>query len=1015
MPVALIWRLIWKDARTLLPIWLAVLGMAVGMQVVCVIGDAAGQSRQADMAMMMVAVVISFFPLPIAAGAVQFAGETEEETVDWLRQLPIPAWWLAATKLITPVIACVFYFVAAISTGLVLTRFQELPAIDMPAFGSTSMVFLWLFACNAFFSLQMRRVIPAAALGLVCAGLMLPLVVDPILEFIGLDARGRLVHYFILLVALLLIDFVLAVRWAQGRPMRPSLRKWLQVFPTKKESFWQPSLEWSVARSDPAIRSSMVLAWKELRSIVMFLILWGLMGWIIVDGSFLFMNELNGISILYMLLTPLVAGLMAYMVDQSRETQLFLGSRGVSPSLVWITRNTLWFSVAIVLVLGWSLWDRYGVHSNEGPKQHGSKYVHQSALRILDEVRTHYPVFEMRPYPPATSADIALQTSLVGSLLLGCFALGGMCGMWFRRPVVAASAAVSGGVFLFLWHWLALKAAVPLWLTTWPLAIVWFVATWRSRDRWLIARTQWGRQCVWLFIPWLFVVVMFPIARYYQIPTVDVSLDEIEARHTASDPEQAREWEKLREILREKRKLSVLWNDTPELTQAFVDQLHKIATMPPGRWALTPEQRFYSGELRASLMGVVGNGRGDSYFESLRNEHRFREAMTLCLDLLAVIERIPPLQISHASWLRKDQKQLLQHIADCANDPECDLETLQYAFESLRMEEGLENRLGRVESFEFLLDEAREAEVVVARQLLHERGAYFELLNDNPSPRDFDYHESEQQAPPPQWLRSLYYWSGEHARYDRLAAAILAEPQPDAPIASDKVLAWLRTTPQLTASGDELEIGEELEWRYWTDFVNQEQGRMLESSTRRWERELPTTYRQTLLIIALQIYRREHGEFPESLSQLRTAWDAEFDVPGDPYSRPAEGGFEGDFLWYPHGLDATYAFASGSIVPAGQPLLLSVGSGRWLLRFEGPFTNPSEVGALSAGLYVDGSNSSMSAGESLRETRSEYATPLLYTIEAGPSDVVAAAIMGNGWCFGGTFANRHTTENEASE
>lgn len=1008
MSIALLWRLVWKDTRTLLPVWLAVFGMAVGMQLVCVIGDAAGQSIEADMAMMMTAVFVSLFPLPIAAGAIQFAGETEEETADWLRQLPIPAWWLAATKLATPIVVCLLYYVTATLTGLVLTGFQELPVLSLSDIAGVGILFLWLFACNVFFSLQTRKVIPAAALGLLCAVLLLPLVVDPLLYAMGVDLDHLMICYAIFLVGLILIDLALAVRWARGRPVRPSLHQWLQALPSTNRGFWQPSLEWSVGRGDPVIRSSMVLVWKELRGIAGYLILWGLMGWIIVYGSFLLMNELNGVSILYMLLTPLVAGLMAYMGDQSRETQLFLGQRGISPTLVWITRNTLWFSAAIALVLGWSLWDRYGLHPGEVPMQHARKYVHQSVFRIVDDVRVHYPVFEMRPYPPATAEDVALQISLTGSLLLGCFALGGMCGMWFRRPIVAASAAVAAGVFLFLWHWLALRAGVPLWLTTWPLAIVWFVATGRGSGRWLIARSRWGPQIAWVVVPCILVMVAYPIVRQRQIPTVDVSLAAIEAKHTQRDPQHAEEWEKLLAILREKRDSGSSWVDTPEITQTFVDQLHTIATMPPGRWSLTPEQRLYSGELRASLMGMLG------YVDSLGAEGRMLEEMTLYLDLLAVIERIPPLQISHVSWLRQDEMRLLQQIANCANDPECDLETLQYAFETLRMENASRFRLGRIQSFESLLEAAREAEVVVARQLVHQEGDYFELLKEDPSPTGFDRHVPEsREPPPPQWLRTIYDWSGEHTRFDRLAAAVLAEPEPGEPISSEDVVAWLRTTPQLTGSGTELEIGEELEWRHWVDFVNREQGRMLESPIREWERALPTAYRQTLIIVALQIHRREHGEFPQHLSQLRTILEREFIVPGDPYAKPREVGPEGDFLWFPRGLDATYIADGDTVVPPGRPLLLSVGYRRGSLRFEGPYANPTAEGVPSAGLYVDASGSSTTAADYLTEPRLDNRTPIVFTIQPGSSDVVAATILEHFWCVGGT--NVHWVSPKAEE
>ncbi len=500
MSTALLWRLVWKDTRILLPVWLAVFGMAVAMQLLSAILGAINGDFDYDMGIMLTVALMSFFPLPVAAGAIQFAGESEEGTDEWLRQLPIPAWWLASVKLLTPIVAFVLYFVAATLTGLLISRFQWSSIPTRESFVAAAAFFLILFATSVLFSQLTKKVVAAAAFGLLCAltvQLALPAVV-----YLLKPSESDVLYFqavAIIGIGLLGIDFFLAVRWVQGKSILPAVRAWLTSNSGTRPSLWEPSLRACALRRDPLIRQASVLAWKELRSITVFLILWGLAGWAIVHGSFITLPELDGVSILYMLSTPLVAGLMAYMRDQSREMQLFFGHRGVSPALVWITRNSLWFSAAMVLVLGWSLWDRYGLHPNEVPKPNDGANVHPSLFQIVDEIRVHYPM--RRPYGPATAEDVSLQVSFVGSLLLGCFALGGMCGMWYRRPVIAATAAVVGGVLLYLWHRLILVAAVPLWLTIWPLAILWLVATWRGCDRWLASRTNWVRQGSWMFAP----------------------------------------------------------------------------------------------------------------------------------------------------------------------------------------------------------------------------------------------------------------------------------------------------------------------------------------------------------------------------------------------------------------------------------------------------------------------------------------------------------------------------------
>jgi hypothetical protein len=1004
MNTAPLWRLVWKDARTLLPVWLAVLGLAVTMQFACVILGLMDQLRP-DMGNMLAALLGGFFPLVIATGAIQFAGESEEQTADWLRQLPVSPWWLAATKLITPLVVFVLYALAGTVTGLFVSRFRwpdervvAALVADVPEWG---IVLLSQFAFAAFFSLQMKKVVAAAALGLISAMLLMIQLSSFANPTIPIGSMPAFVWFTF---ALLAVDFALAVRWAKGRAVHPSLRKLLPQT-VELRNVWQPLLQWSVTRRDPILRATAALAWRELRGISVFVVIWGIAGWLFINGAMMALPELNWFSVTYMLITPLLAGVVAYMNDQSRETQLFLGQRGISPSLAWITRNTLWFSAALVLVVGWSLWDRYGLHPNEEPKESATRYVHQSLFQIVDEVRVHYPAMEMRPYPPASAEDIALQASLVGSLLLGFFALGGVCGMWAGRPITAILAAFLFGLLLYFWHLLALAAAVPLWLTTWPIAILWLAATWYGAEGWLIAHSiPWRHLCAWLFAPCLLVMIALPIARRYQIPEADVSLSAIEDRWTQFNPQHAEEWEKLRNILRLKGS-TVAWVEDRASAQAFIEQAHAIATMQPsGQWSLTPEQMVRVGAMSPSFMGLVT--RPDAHFgrpsfgRVLRSEGKLDEEMSLYLDLLGVLDRIRPIHFSQVTWLRQEQMTLLRNIAECANQPDCDLETLQHAMEQLSMNAALGNRLGRVDHWLTIINDAREAEIVVARQLLRDEGPYFDAYGRSSPPREFNAARSQPVESPPDWLLSLRYWSGEHSRFDRLAAAILAESDPISDVRSEDVLAWLRATPWLTEEGHEREIAAELELRDRNERLSRELGTPFHPPFRDWERDLPAAHRLTLLTIALQIHRREHGELPDELSQLRDTFGAEFEIPGDPCAVQREGGEEGDFLWFSHGLDALYVVGNGYFVRKSQPLLLSVGRDRSSLRLEGPFLNPKDVGLKVANIYVDNAPSSRDVENDF--VSSPWGLPQrVFRIEPGRSDVVAASIMGGRWVAGG--------------
>ena len=77
-----------------------------------------------------------------------------------------------------------------------------------------------------------------------------------------------------------------------------------------------------------------------------------------------------------------------------------------------------------------------------------------------------------------------------------------------------------------------------------------------------------------------------------------------------------------------------------------------------------------------------------------------------------------------------------------------------------------------------------------------------------------------------------------------------------------------------------------------------------------------TLQRATLLVLALQVWHREHGQFPRYLSQLAEVLLT--DVPPDSLSTGAWG-------YAPEGLPAPLLVSRRTVVPAGQPLLWSRG------------------------------------------------------------------------------------------
>jgi hypothetical protein len=91
-------RLVWKDARTLAGVWIALVVAVVLIQATMLWQrDLAASSD--FLAYLMAAVAPMAFCFAVAAAGILFAGEAEEGTDNWLRGLPVSPWLLSGAKL----------------------------------------------------------------------------------------------------------------------------------------------------------------------------------------------------------------------------------------------------------------------------------------------------------------------------------------------------------------------------------------------------------------------------------------------------------------------------------------------------------------------------------------------------------------------------------------------------------------------------------------------------------------------------------------------------------------------------------------------------------------------------------------------------------------------------------------------------------------------------------------------------------------------------------------------------
>jgi hypothetical protein len=284
----------------------------------------------------------------------------------------------------------------------------------------------------------------------------------------------------------------------------------------RRSRFWLRSITWAAGRTPLDARESAVLLWRELRSAVPFAIAWGLLGILTMDLTI----RSGGApwNVMWICATPLVCGLCTCLGDNWRQTFRFLTDRGLSPAIVWLTKHAVWFSLAVGLVLLFGLWDIATIGLMKAPS------VSQSPLTAwarLGELRYLHPShLSLRLFQD----EMALRhISLVASLGLSLYLVGHLCSLWFRRVAVAVGIALVSGVLLFGWHAFTGGVDIPNLYATWPLAIVLLLASLVTVGGWMHERAGWRhrlQQAAWIVVPIVGVMVASLWYRANQIPMV---------------------------------------------------------------------------------------------------------------------------------------------------------------------------------------------------------------------------------------------------------------------------------------------------------------------------------------------------------------------------------------------------------------------------------------------------------------------------------------------------------------
>jgi hypothetical protein len=477
---AIVWRLFWKEFRVQWQFWIAMAVLTALVQLVIL--ATASLADRTPWLFGAALVLTAFYAL--GCGATLFATEHETGTFDFQRALPVSSRLLFASKTTFGVVSVLafggtLWLAAALMAGRPWPSAEELQGLA----GLWGFAAVELFAWGLLFSLLLRGPLMAAILAVSAASFLAHIVAGGPATYMAEQAyRVALPLRAAIVIVVVVADLWLGLRWFQqpglslGRLRLPRL----------------PAIAASPTAAAP-IRPSRVmglqrLLWQQWRQSGLLMLAIPILAafWLLPAVNSANGSLLKRASELITMLCTMVTigfsllGATVFLADQRRHQFRFFAERGISPRLVWLSRQLSWGVlnlVGAVVFLGVGL---FATLSHD-----------DSSARVVIVL--------------CVTAAFLLATAVACSC-------GQVCSMFLRSGILAGIGAVVLAVPMALWaalmwcygfNWL--WSVLPL-----PLAFLW--ATWLRAPDWIVERNR--------LRTWLWPVLPPVIAAAVLVPTV---------------------------------------------------------------------------------------------------------------------------------------------------------------------------------------------------------------------------------------------------------------------------------------------------------------------------------------------------------------------------------------------------------------------------------------------------------------------------------------------------------------
>lgn len=891
-------RVLWKEFRSQLHVWSALVIGILLLQLLIASVTIAYETRLHDDAVevMLVVVLVVGVCHCAASCAILFAGEREDETSFLLRTFPIPPSSLLGGKIAYVLLSGLALLAVGTATALVIGAVGGAgPAPYLPAHSVIARSLIGAAAWGILFSLLLDRVINALGLAFIA-------------EFAAVAITGNLFSsgageaYWAIVLTVLGVDAWLAWRWTSGWNFslsdtfsnRASGR-------TKVSSFWLGLLRRLASAGMPASRATGALLWREIRSVVPFVLGFSLLGFLTVVVG---MRWEAGIAFngLFFSILPIACGFMAGGTDQGRQTFRFLTDRGVSPYRIWTIKIVTWALTGVALTL---LFVGIDALANGGvPDRYGRRTV-----SILAEIRQniHPPGHHQLPWEFAGAESRLLQDNFIASSWMLLFVVGQLAAFWHRKPVVGASVGFGLSILAIAWQFTLVGGDIPLWLCSWPLIVAGLLATWVMSPQWLLEDRSWSafrRRAAWVVLPVLCVLLA---ARTQRIESVAVARPALISWQEGKLPSSG-----------------LMQIDSPVLRELLaMDAQQTLKGTAQAPWGHTPSSAVQT------LTEAV---------KPLRAEGKLEEEWIALRDMLGEVREHSRAVDNWMEWsqcVSLTQTVLLQ-VRDWGADPRQTEKLLTRAVADIRQQDQvltpipmLRNRYIRWRKFldgqdisDSMMNQYQLTRTLTALGIASGEIERAARLLETITVGEMESAQDQMLTLDKNAINDPSLEDEQRIRKMRHDARTGQDPSP--PDLYRKILTTILLPPELRGGGlaTSFPVQSQL-------YISLPYGRFL--LTTFFPQQAPfylASVRGTEISLRLQKHFLQHGTFPDSLDAL--AADGDGPVPSDPFSRR-------DFLYHPTGfpqrleLKGSTSTLNGSdariVVPARQPVLLGVGPG----------------------------------------------------------------------------------------